>query len=80
MPPNSFYIVEGKRVNGLVRTEPEGMAYDAFRALGMRVPRRVPEAGEGERCCGTRGQCVRKPLIPEDFFARGVEVRCKLFF
>ena len=48
MPPISLYIVEGKRVNGLVRTEPEGMAYDAFRALGMRVPRRVPEAGEGE--------------------------------
>jgi len=48
MPPISLYIVEGKRVNGLVRRELAGMAYEAFRAMGMRVPGRVPEAGEGE--------------------------------
>jgi len=38
--------VDGKRY--LVRTELEGKAYEAFRALGMRVPGRVLEAGEGE--------------------------------
>ena len=52
MPPNSLYIVEGKRVNGLVRRELAGIAYEAFRALGMRVPGR---AGEGEGVVEHRG-------------------------
>jgi len=38
--------VDGKRY--LVRTELEGMAYEAFRAVGMRVPGRVLEVGEGK--------------------------------
>ena len=38
--------VDGKRY--LVRTELEGKAYEVFRAVGMRVPGRVLEAGEGE--------------------------------
>jgi len=32
----------------LVRTELEGRAYEAFRAVGMRVPGRVLEVGEEE--------------------------------
>jgi len=37
--------VEGRRY--LVRTELEGRAYEAFRAVGMRVPGKVLEVGEG---------------------------------
>jgi len=38
--------VDGKKY--LVRTELEGKAYEAFRAVGMRVPGRVLEVEEGE--------------------------------
>jgi len=38
--------VDGKRY--LVRMELEGMAYEVFRAVGMRVPGRVLEVGERE--------------------------------
>ncbi len=38
--------VDGRRY--LVRTELEGRAYEAFKAVGMRVPGRVLEVGEGD--------------------------------
>ena len=31
-----------------MRAEVEGMAYEAFRAIGMRVPGRVPAVGGGK--------------------------------
>ena len=37
-----------------LKTELEGMWYEAFRAMGMRVPGRVVEAGEGESVVESR--------------------------
>ena len=50
--------VDGKKY--LVRTELEGRAYEAFRAVGMRVPGRVLEAGEEE------GVVERGGSVPEN--------------
>ena len=57
----------------LVRKEVEGMAYETFRVMGIRVLGRVLEAGEGESVVEPRGQCIRKQLLQEDFFCRGCQ-------
>ncbi len=46
-----FLVLLPIKVDGrdyLVRTELEGKAFEAFRAVGMRVPGRVLEVGEGD--------------------------------
>ncbi len=50
--------VDGKEY--LVRTELEGRAYEAFRAVGMRVPGRVLEV-RGEGVVERRGSAPGNP-------------------